>query len=339
MRSPRRRRPSRPSSRAHRFATLAAVAGLLLGVVATAAPSGAAPAPAPTFKVTVSTQTQDTVGGKDPAVLVEVDNNDPGNHEDELFVTLELSPPGTTFNQDTEVRLTVGGLGTGTFSPSTVIFPKNLPSVVFDKITYDTVESGISLVATSGKGQKLVTGSSVATDPVAGVFDVGYDVVLQGPTSAPVTLGGDCTATPDVPLCAKVLLHKGMATRSALAVGACTTYYTNPADPDSAACSKTTGRIVSFMADVELTYTREDPATIILVCDKSYCRGGGISSYTLNTRLDWNALTFTDAPACQVKGQVPAGVPHCVDYVQSRRDNAGDLILYWLVAFDPRGAI
>jgi hypothetical protein len=291
--------------------------------------------------VTVSTQTQDTVGGKDPVVLVEVDNNDPENHEDELFVTLELSPPGTTFNQDTEVRLTAGGLGTGTFSPSTVIFPKNLPSVVIDRITYDKVESGISLVASSGKGQKLVTGSSFDTHGFAGLFDVGYDVVLQPATTDPVTLGGGCTATRDVPLCARVVLHKGIASRSALAIGACTDYYSaiDPANPGAAACSDKAGRIVSFMADVELTYTREDPATIILVCDKSYCKGGGISSYTLNTRLDWDALTFTDAPACQVKGQVPAGAPHCVDYVQSRRDNAGDLILYWLVAFDPRGAI
>lgn len=333
MRSPRRRRPSAPTSRARTVGILMTLVGLLLGVVAAAAPSGALPAPSPTFLVSVSTETQASVGGQDPVVLVEVDNNDPNNHEDELFVTLKLMPEGTTFNQDTEVRLTAGGLGTGDFSPSTVIFPKDVTSVDFDPIsfTYNKVESGISLVASSGRGPKLVTGSSA-------LFDVGYDVVFQAPTGNAVTLGSDCTATRDVPLCAEVLLHKGISSRSALAIGKCTEYYSDPLNVDKA-CSNTEGRIVSFMADVELTYSPEDPATIILRCDKSYCKGGGVTSYTLNARLDWNALNFTDAPACEVKGKVQDGEPYCVDYVQSRRDNAGDLILYWLIAYDPRGAI
>lgn len=319
---------TRSRSRATTVGVLGAVIGLFLGLIAVAAPSGAAPVVV-TFDVVVSTETQQTVGGNDPVVLVEADNGDPANHEDELFVTLTLQPPGTTFKQDTVVRLTPGGSGTGAFSPSSVIFPKDETTWEFSGITYGTVESGITLVATSGRGPKAVTGTSA-------VFDVGYDVVFQDTTTNPVTLETDCVASRTTPLCAQVLLPKGVPTRSALAIGACQEYYSTGQD---AACRSAEGSIVSFMADVELTYKPEDPATIIVHCDKSYCKGGGVTQYTLMARPDWDGLTFAAAPACATKGQVQAGEPYCVDYVQSKRDNAGDLILYWLVAFDPRGAI
>jgi hypothetical protein len=93
------------------------------------------------------------------------------------------------------------------------------------------------------------------------------------------------------------------------------------------------------MADLTMNYTREDPATILVRCDKTFCKGGGVGSYTIQATVPWDELNFEPVPACQIKGQVQAGENYCVDYVQSHRDNAGDLLLYWLVAEDLRGTI
>ena len=327
MRAFRARRLARPTAHGHRLGALAALVGLFLGAVATAAPSGAAQPITPTdITVTVTTKTQD-VGGADPFVLAEVDNQSATDKSDELTVRLDLVPAGATFNQDTPVTLTVGGLGSGTFTPSKVTFPRDVEFAVFEGITYDKVESGISMLASAGKGQKVVT----STKP-SNVFDIQYDLVLQDKTTQNVTLGADtCTVSSQV-LCAVVLLPNGVPSRAALATGACTTYYAD--------CTRTDGRIISFMADLVGTYGPTNPVTIVLRCDKSYCKGGGVSSYAVLARPNWKELTFSEAPACQVKGQVPDAPPYyCVDYVQSHRDNAGDLILYWLVARDPRGTV
>lgn len=325
----------RATSRGRRVALLASLAGLLFGTVVTAAPSVAEQPITPTsIIVEVFTNTQD-VGGSDPFVLAEVDNQDPNLHEDELSVRLTLQPAGATFNSDTTVKLTVGGLGTGTFSPSSVIFHRDLPSEVFTGITYNKVESGITMLASAGKGQKAISSTNEPTN----IFDIQYDVILQDATQNNVTLGADTCTRASVTLCAVVLLPNGVPSRTALATGACTTYYIG--------CTRTDGRIVSFMADLNLIdpdtglpfYDNANPVTILMRCDKAYCKGGGVSSYTLLRWADWGSLTFEETPACQVKGQVQAGEDNCVDYVQSHRDNAGDLILYWLVATDPRGTM
>lgn len=325
MHSLRTRRPGRQVSHRRRLGPLFALAGLFLGTVVVAAPSVALQPITPTsITVEVFTNTQD-VGGSDPFVLAEVDNKDPNLHEDELSVRLTLNPAGATFNQDTDVKLTVGGLGTGAFSPSTVTFPRDTSiPVVFPGITYNKVESGITMLASAGKGQKAISGETVGT------FDIQYDVILQPATTNNITLGSDTCTTASTTLCGVVLLPNGVASRAALATGACTTYY--------ATCTSINGRIVSFMADLT-GYGNTNPVTILMRCDKTYCKGGGVSSYTILARPNWSALTFTPAPACEVKGQVQAGENYCVDYVQSHRDNAGDLILYWLVARDPRGTI
>lgn len=325
MRSSSNRRPTRPASRRYRAGLLAALAGLFLGTVVTAVPSAADQPITPTsILVEVYTNTQD-VGGSDPFVLAEVDNQDPSNHEDELNARLTLQPAGATFNTDTTVTLTVGGLGTGTFSPSTVTFPRNTSTpVVFPGITYNKVESGITMLASAGKGQKAISGGP------SNVFDIQYDVILQPATTNSVTLGADTCTTASQTLCAVVFLPQGVASRTALATGACTTYYTG--------CTSVNGRIISFMADLT-GYGNTNPVTVLMRCDKTYCKGGGVTSYTLLRWANWGSLTFEPTPACQVKGQVQAGEDNCVDYVQSHRDNAGDLLLYWLVARDPRGTI
>lgn len=332
MHSLRTRRSGRQVSHRRRLGPLVALAGLFLGTVVVAGPSVALQPITPTsITVEVFTNTQD-VGGSDPFVLAEVDNHDPALHEDELSVRLTLNPAGATFNQDTDVKLTVGGLGTGAFSPSTVTFPRDTSiPVVFPGITYNKVESGITMLASAGKGAKAILGGP------SNVFDIQYDVILQPATTNNITLGSDTCTTASPTLCAVVLLPNGVASRTALATGACTTYYTG--------CTSINGRIISFMADLigpdpnNPVYSNTNPVTILMRCDKVYCKGGGISSYTLLRWATWGSLTFEATPACQVKGQVQAGQDNCVDYVQSHRDNAGDLILYWLVARDPRGTI
>jgi hypothetical protein len=82
-------------------------------------------------------------------------------------------------------------------------------------------------------------------------------------------------------------------------------------------------------------YDNKHPATIIVTCDKSLCGNGGVPSFILQASLNGGGA-LSAAPGCKKKGVIDTGLDLCVDYVQSSRDNAGDIHLYLLVARDAR---
>jgi len=83
-----------------------------------------------------------------------------------------------------------------------------------------------------------------------------------------------------------------------------------------------------------------DPALLIIRCSKKQCLGKGLNSYTLKVSFSATGpLNLVSAP-CVSKGvaQDASGNNFCTDYVQSHRDNAGDLLLYVLFTQDMRGS-
>jgi len=88
----------------------------------------------------------------------------------------------------------------------------------------------------------------------------------------------------------------------------------------------------------QLAYARQNPLTLIVKCDKSLCAGKGIKSYNFDVLLTPTS-EWTTSQACATKGVVDADKLFCTDYVQSTRDNAGDLLLYVLFADDLKGII
>jgi hypothetical protein len=102
------------------------------------------------------------------------------------------------------------------------------------------------------------------------------------------------------------------------------------------------GREVQFIAGLSDVngdlYSRTSPATLALQCDKSRCKGKGVSSYTAFASLSATG-PLTAVPACVAKGVIQDAVDFCTDYVSSHRDNAGDLILDVLFYKDMRGTM
>jgi hypothetical protein len=95
--------------------------------------------------------------------------------------------------------------------------------------------------------------------------------------------------------------------------------------------------VIQVLADLGTAYGNDNPATVIVKCDKSLCGGGGVPSYKLKVNLDATG-PLADAPACASKGIIPSGMTSCVDYVQSKRDGSGDTYIYWLVSRDARSS-
>ena len=308
------------SGRRARIIALFAALGLLLSGLALAAPSSAAPPITPTsIDVQVSTDNSPYVGGNPPDVLAKAG--------DSIYVLLTLQPPGATFNKNTALDLTVVG-GTGVFTPSRVSFPKGLNTFEF-AVTYSKAEVGIQLNVSPAPSNGKASG--LAQNNLSDPFEIQRTLITASAGSPQLAsgFGSDvCGQDSPEPLCGIAYLPNGISSeKAALAIADC-----SPAVP----CSPGS-QIVSFLAGLG-AYSHTNPATVVLRCDKSLCGGGGVSSYTVQAAKFWGEA-LTAAPACTDKGQVQAGEPYCIDYVQSRRDNAGDLLLYWLVTDDLRGTI
>lgn len=171
-----------------------------------------------------------------------------------------------------------------------------------------------------------------------------FDVLIESDavnTDKRTSTGGDggtvdgCTATLANPVCADLLppTSSGFSAGGQLSRGLCST---------SDICKNSYIQpLVAFTAD------NQDPATLVMKCDKKLCGTGAIQRQVLNVTLSPNPQSAFGgdlvAPACPAKGVVgydpgqPYGAgnsPFCIDYVQSTRDNAGDTILYLLFVLD-----
>jgi hypothetical protein len=189
-------------------------------------------------------------------------------------------------------------------------------------------------VAAKGSGQQKDWTASSAASPV--------DVALKASASPTSTsFWGTAGATPCTPdktlgnrLCADLVLPTGVSSDVLLTTGLCDAVLTCGSDKD----------LVQVLADLT-GVTRTTPATLIIKCDKSACPGGGVPSYDVLFSISPDSsVPLSEAPACSSKGVVdeaymtPDG-GYCLDYRQSKRDNAGDLHLYLLFTQDARGSM
>lgn len=250
---------------------------------------------------------------------------------DSFFVDVsfwDASGNPASFNSDTTLAISSTG---GTPSPSTGIAPKNATTVrLTTSLAAPANQVSLTVsVATKGKPSPVTPGTSSPDQR----FDVLSDLRFedsnagQGFTKG---IGGssNCTeATQQAPVCGIVILPKGSNSRVLLSLGKCDATY--------AACGSNKGAVVQTLADLSGLYSRSNPATVLIKCDKSLCPGGSIQKYHLSFSFAGNGALGT-APPCPAKGTIGANQDACVDYVQSQRDGSGDTYLYLLVPRDVR---
>lgn len=195
-------------------------------------------------------------------------------------------------------------------------------SVQFGGVAIGTAANGVTVQASVAKGSSKGT-TSVPSDP----FDV-LVTFSSAPQDTPLAqIGGTntsegCTATPESPICADLLLPGGSDTGILMSLGLCD------------GLGKCVGSDAQALVKLS-QYSRSSPATMIVKCDKTLCGGGGINKQQLAVEPSTGG-GFSTAPPCPAKNTIGAGQQFCVDYVQSTRDNAGDTYLYLLLTDDVR---
>jgi hypothetical protein len=310
---------------------LALVASMLAAGVAMTSSSASAAPPAP-VSIVIDAVTSDvaapggTPQGAVPTVLVKVGDT---AHVRVSFFDATGAP--AAFNKDTTLAVTSDREGMSQLTRTAV---KGATSATLD-VRFAAAVNQVSLsVAVPGKA-----GSTIAP----GVSSPGqrFDVVsaLRFVAAAPNTslqqgIGGDSeclNATEANPVCGIVILpHGAQSSQVLLSLGACDSSY--------AGCGSTRGSVVQALTGLTGLYTKTDPATLLIKCDKSLCTGGAISDQHLSFSLNGNDALGTAEP-CPAKGTVGASQPACVDYVQSKRDGSGDTLLYLLFTQDMRGSV
>jgi len=268
-----------------------------------------------------------TPSGAVPTVLVHIGGT---VHLQVSFYDATGAP--ASFNKDTAVTVTSNRAG---LTQLTKTVPKGVTTATLD-VSFAQAVNQVSLtVSVPGRaGSGITPGTSSPSQ----IFDVVSQ--LQFADSAPNSsfqrgIGGDNTqcanATPTNPVCGIVILpHGAQSSQVLLSLGACDLTY--------AGCGSTRGSVVQTLADLDGLYTNTDPATLVLKCDKSLCGGGAIQNQHVSFSLNGND-PLTLAEPCPAKSTVGPGQAACVDYVQSKRDNSGDTILYLLFTQDMRGSV
>ena len=177
--------------------------------------------------------------------------------------------------------------------------------------------------------------SAKGTGVTAGTTKV--DVVDKYVTTASGLTGIGAGGAPDVPCtpsstpgnqtCGDLLMPDGVP--AVLTQGLCTQ-----------ACNFTAGSVLQWLSTVP-GIDNGHPVTFIAKCDKSLCAGKGVSSYTVKVQTkitddQGNPIAPVRSEPCAAKGVVDQYKDFCTDYVQSKRDGAGDVLLYVLFAADAK---
>lgn len=139
--------------------------------------------------------------------------------------------------------------------------------------------------------------------------------------------GVPCEATPAEPQCTDLLLPEtgGVLSPQLLSEGSCT-----------GVCNGKGSFLFQVLVAVDDdVYNKDNPIEVVAKCDKALCKGGGINSYNVYVELTPGSGAQL-SPPCTSKGVVSDGQDFCTDYVQSRRDGAGDLYLYVELPIDAK---
>ena len=213
-----------------------------------------------------------------------------------------------------------------------VVIPAGGHTATFPELVVAPAANDVRLAVKVTAGTRAALGLAPATTAA-------FDVVVSSHTEPVADRGRSqlvsrdgvdkpCSPTPDIATCVDLLLPNGVASDVFFSTGVC---------DGAVGCAAGGREVLQVLADLGPAYNHDNPATIVVKCDKSLCSGGGVPSYQLKVNLDPTG-PLADAPACVNKGVIQVGVTSCLDYAQSRRDGAGDLLLFWLVPRDARGS-
>jgi hypothetical protein len=238
------------------------------------------------------------------------------------IVLIELSGPGVLFGNTTAVipaggsSTTIHGAKYSKYGNGVVlaVFAVDGAKLASDKIKVDVALTAVSAFATPGERLKLIDPNCVAP-------------------------------TPKVPTCGKLILENGAKGRVIMAIHSCKGLEKRGGIP----CRERgdiQALVVTVIAnlkdfDGDPLYSRKDPATVVVICDKVLCGKTGYSRHKhvpkiplIYTLKNTGPLTNV-APPCPKKGVIGKGQEVCTDFAQSRvRD--GDLYTYGLFKVDPR---
>lgn len=304
---------------------LLAVVALLLAPSTAQAKGGASGAITPTGVTVTLATTQAGLSGAVPRVLAQAGTTP-------ITLTLTLAPSGAVFNQDAtfalDVSLVGGATPSGLLSLGQVVLPAGQGSLT-STVTYSAVDNGV-VVSPRLTGRLA---KSYALKVAGDSFDSLKRLSIVAAGAGPVIVGSATCATggPDLE-CATVSLPNGSTSaNAATAVGTCTAILQCP--PGS--------EVVGFIASLGSLYTQNAPAQITIRCAKSRCGQGGVNTYKVKMTFSATGpLDITSLP-CVAKGVADDGHGNtwCTDYVASRRDGSGELLLVVNVLHDYRGAV
>jgi hypothetical protein len=306
-------------------ACLAAATGGLVTATATAT-SPTAPVTMEITSITSPlTAPAGTPAGAIPYVLVQA-----GGQFTVHVSFFDASHLPASFNNDTTLSITSNR---GTLTPSTGVAPKGATSVDLTT-SLGSAANQVSITVKVAGGPSKGLSATSSPDQLFDVVSELHAPVSIGPNGL-AGIGGDddsCTnATRTNPVCGILTLPFGATSQVVLSLGVCDATY--------AACGSSKGAVVQALADLSgLGYSKTAPATLIVKCDKSLCGGGAIQDVHLEFSLGGNTALGA-APACPAKYTIGADQTACVDYVQSKRDGAGDTHLYLLFDQDMRTSV
>lgn len=141
-------------------------------------------------------------------------------------------------------------------------------------------------------------------------------------------VGVSCRPTTADPVCGDLLLPEsnGVLSPQLLSQGACNTL--------DGRCGANGSFLQALVETDPGVYNKQNPIEIVAKCDKTLCQGKGVGSYQVAVQLVSGAGLVT-SPPCTQKGVITSG-EFCTDYISSKRDIAGDLLLVVLVPYDAK---
>jgi hypothetical protein len=339
------RRPSLPLLTTTRRGRVV-VAGCLLTVGAglVVGPTGAVAAPPlPAVAVAITSIVND-----DPTVAIPTTPGAPvallrAGDTFTLTATLVNKNGGAVaFSNSQETTVTLSATGAswapspGTPNPTRVI-PAKGTMAIFSGVALADPTGDVTLTATATAPDAalvLKAGSTPQFDLLNTITNVaiptgGHQASPNGPdTPCQVGDGGtNSDGTPRLPqTCAELIAPNGVTGNAVFTTATCLT--TNCVGTNS---------LLQVLADVPHTAanSRTPAATIIVTCDKTLCSNGGVTSFVVQASLAGGG-GLDPAPPCKKKGLLNSSTSACLDYVQSTKDNAGDVHLFLLIPFDVR---
>lgn len=232
---------------------------------------------------------------------------------------------------DTVVRLTVES-GPGALGGSTTgTIPRRSSQGAITGATYAPFGNNVVL------GVSVVSGMSLSSTTVTvNVASTAVQATATPGRPLDVTDPGCASPTPALPVCGYLKLPNGGNGSVLMSVGSCETILSCRAAGGSRA-QLVTAEVSLKGVDGQPLYTRTSPGVFILGCDKVLCGNGGVAQFPVTIDVT-NTGAFQVLEYCPAKGVVGPGQTACLDAVQSKRDNAGDLYNVVLFVHDIRGS-